>query len=545
MFEQTTQKIFASKHFAPGKTSLTMASSTWAASQISQLIPLDEVSLNQILDYTNSLPKDAAASHLKELLGDSPKALEFISSFNSRRETLGPPVSAPENSEALRKPRKKKAPLNKLPPPRRPEDYGNTAGAYHKRDEQDYIAGSRRPEKGPLLANTLALSDKPDARQLPISTNFIPKPPPSASGPLISDLPNVHSSNRSHPSSRTSSPAPKTKVNISGGPSMHAPSTALADLDSAIRTLEVQTNPSLSASANPAARRCDCLATRHPLLTAAPNCLNCGKIICVKEGIGPCTFCSQPLLSAEDMQDMIRSLREERGIEKMVANNASHRRADLSSTPRPFTPPPPSTSSTSTTTAPQTTSLDLARQHRDRLLNYQSENARRTHIIDEAADFETPTSGQSIWSSPVERAAQLKRQQKVLREQEWNAKPEFEKRRMVVSVDLVGGKVVRRMGEVERPSEDDDHSSPVGPSAPNPNNNATGAFAKNPLLGALIRPTWKPEIDHEGDVGDKENAQPKMSMWRRVQDDETDNEAWILDGGVYGGRGGDEERAKI
>jgi len=133
----------------------------------------------------------------------------------------------------------------------------------------------------------------------------------------------------------------------------------------------------------------------------------------------------------------------------------------------------------------------------------------------------------------------------VLREQEWNAKPEFEKRRMVVSVDLVGGKVVRRMGEVERPSEDDDHSSPVGPSAPNPNNNATGAFAKNPLLGALIRPTWKPEIDHEGDVGDKENAQPKMSMWRRVQDDETDNEAWILDGGVYGGRGGDEERAKI
>jgi len=132
----------------------------------------------------------------------------------------------------------------------------------------------------------------------------------------------------------------------------------------------------------------------------------------------------------------------------------------------------------------------------------------------------------------------------VLREQEWNAKPEFEKRRMVVSVDLVGGKVVRRMGEVERPSEDDDHSRPVGSSAPNPNNNATGAFAKNPLLGALIRPTWKPEIDHEGaagqegDVGDKENAQPKVSMWRRVQDDETDNEAWILDGVSMAGEGG-------
>lgn len=124
---------------------------------------------------------------------------------------------------------------------------------------------------------------------------------------------------------------------------------------------------------------------------------------------------------------------------------------------------------------------------------------------------------------------------------------------MVVSVDLVGGKVVRNMGEVERPSQDDDdHSNPIGSSAPNPENNATGtgAFARNPLLGALIKPTWKPENDHEGtsgqesDIGDKENAPPKMSKWRRVQDDETDNEAWILDGGVYGGRGGDEERAR-
>lgn len=137
----------------------------------------------------------------------------------------------------------------------------------------------------------------------------------------------------------------------------------------------------------------------------------------------------------------------------------------------------------------------------------------------------------------------------MLREQEWNAKPEFEKRRVVVSVDLVGGKVVRKMAEVERPSdvdgEQESHStfSPVGGNASTPNNDSTGtgAFAKNPLLGALIRPTWKPQVEEEGD---KENTKPtRNSAWRRVQDDETDNEAWILDGGVYGGRGGDEERA--
>lgn len=148
-----------------------------------------------------------------------------------------------------------------------------------------------------------------------------------------------------------------------------------------------------------------------------------------------------------------------------------------------------------------------------------------------------------MWSSPVERAAQLKRQQKVLREQEWHAAPEYEKRRVVVSVDLVGGKVVRRMGEVGRPAEgnaevvEDAGVADMGDSGIN-GGEAGGAFSKNPLLGGMIRPLWKgkgksQEVDG-GEEGDKENVSGK-SAWRRVQDDNDDNEAWILDGGIYGG----------
>lgn len=59
-------------------------------SQISQLLPLDEQSLQQILDYSLTLSNDDAAEHLKNLLGDSPKALEFINSFNSRRSAPVP-----------------------------------------------------------------------------------------------------------------------------------------------------------------------------------------------------------------------------------------------------------------------------------------------------------------------------------------------------------------------------------------------------------------------------------------------------------------------
>ena len=160
-----------------------------------------------------------------------------------------------------------------------------------------------------------------------------------------------------------------------------------------------------------------------------------------------------------------------------------------------------------------------------------------------------------MWSSPVERAAQLKRQQKVLREQEWNAKPEYEKRKVVVSVDLVGGKAVRRMGTVEKPKHeegDEDYMEAVtehGNDMQGSSSGGSGAFSKNPLMGGLIRPVWKGKGTAEGEGDeDKENQPRKNNTWRRVQDDDDDNEAWILDGGVYGGndaerRLGDEEHA--
>ncbi|KAA6414284.1 MAG: C2HC5 finger [Lasallia pustulata] len=537
--------------------------STWAMGQISRLLPLDEESLKQIIGYTNTLPKAEAAEHLKNLLGDSPQALEFITSFNSRREA--PKPVAPPSEVPNRQAKRKKAPLNKLPPPRRPEDYGNVSGAYQKKNDEDYMAGSSRHRKERPLANALALTEAPDARQLPVPTssstassrNAPPKPPPSAAGSLISDLPNVRTS------SRTSSPAPKTKVNLSGGTPMHGASTALNDLDSAIRALEIQTNPALSTTtaAETAKRRCNCQATRHPLLAAAPNCLNCGKIICVKEGIGPCTFCGRPILSQGEIQSMVRALKEERGKERMDMNNSSQRRAEVSKVPRPFAASTPSASDSEADSK-----LAAAQQHRDKLLGYQAQNARRTRIIDEAADFETPSSGQSMWSSPVERAAQLKRQQKVLREQEWNAKPEYEKRRMVVSVELVGGKVVKRMGKVERrqvgdEGEDDDGEVEEVMQEQRHGGSGTGTFSRNPLMGSLIRPVWKGAEESEGGKG-KEKASGQGSdeaegnkenrngnTWRRVQDDSDDNEAWILDGGIYGGREegrrlGDEERAQ-
>ncbi|EON68792.1 hypothetical protein W97_08050 [Coniosporium apollinis CBS 100218] len=543
---------------------------SWALPQLSRLLPLDEGSLRQIITYTDTLPKNAAAEHLKNLLGDSPQALEFITSFNSRRAAAPDEPSSQQGHREQRsdvsevpraRPRQQKKPnqFNKLPPARRPEDYGNQSGGYIKKDEQDYMSGASRARKEPQLANALQLQEKPDARQLPSITSKLsatnpavptPKPPPSAAGPLISDI-----KSNSRPSSRQASPAPKpsaakTKVAITGGTSMHGSSSTLSDLDSAIRALEIQTNPSLSTSSreDTLKRRCNCMATRHPLLAAAPNCLSCGKIICVKEGLGPCTFCERPLLSQSEIQGMVRVLKEERGREKMDANNLAQRRAEVSKAPRAFTSvsgaASPVVSRPGTPTS-DSERLSAALAHRDKLLDYQAQNARRTRIHDEAADFETPSSGQSMWASPAERALQLKRQQKVLREQEWSARPEWEKRKVVASIDLVGGKVVKRMERAERPrtpeSEGDGENGAAGPVQGEGRGGGGGAFSRNPLLGALIRPT----IGESGGKG-KEVERERRTAWRRVQDDKDDNEQWILDGGAYGGtidgrRIGDEE----
>ena len=309
---------------------------------------------------------------------------------------------------------------------------------------------------------------------------------------------------------------------------MHGASTVLSELDAAIRGLEISTNSSLLLPA--AQRACNCIGSRHPLLTAAPNCLNCGKVICVKEGLGPCTFCGEPLLSAIEVQGMIRELREERGKEKMLLDNAGNRRAEVSKKPAPFTAP---------------RNMDMspaelkAKEHRDKLLSFQAQNAKRTTVRDEAADFETPvTAGVNMWASPAERARQLKRQQNVLAEQEWNARPEYEKRKTVLSIGFEKGKVVKRMGvapvEREKPkvAESDEEEVEELPFSDVSGNKGGGTFSRNPLLGGLIKPIYN---SGKGKEPDTETSEIRKKTWRRVQDSLEDNEAIILDGGVFGG----------
>lgn len=225
---------------------------------------------------------------------------------------------------------------------------------------------------------------------------------------------------------------------------------------------------------------------------------------------------------------MIRELKLERGREKQAADREAHRRPEVSSTPRPFSAPK-ADGGVSEAEA-------KALQHRDRLLNFQAQNAQRTTVRDEAADFDA-TVGGNMWASPEERARQLKKQQKMLREMEWNSRPEYEKRRTVVSIDLAGRKVVKTIAPVERPPSPTEEDVEVEAEVFRPVDGnrgagagAGGAFSRNPLLGGVIKPVY----DVKGKGAELEGRKDKKTRWRRVQDDLEDNEAVILDGGIYG-----------
>ncbi|KAL7629793.1 hypothetical protein AAE478_001316 [Parahypoxylon ruwenzoriense] len=500
-------------------------------SQLSRLLPLPDAELRQVLDYATTLSKPEAADHFRNLLGDSPEAIDFIANFNSKRQgsrshAATPNAPSPSGIEPVPKPvrvpRKEKAQLH-TPAPRQVANLGPVPGiAYNKDVELDYIA--RRPSPA-ATSSISAAQNKPSPRKP--ATPPPPKPPPSAAGHLISDV--RRPKPKSTPTSRSSTPAPKTKVHVSGGIAMRGASTALSDLDDAIRVLEMTTNP--IQAIDDAARRCNCVAARHPLLSAAPNCLNCGKIICVKEGLGPCTFCGTPLLSSAEVQSMIRELRAERGREKMAADREAHKKAEVSRTPAPFSKP---------REIPGEASEEQVKalEHRDRLLGFQAQNAQRTTIRDEATDFDASGAmagfGGSMWATPEERARELKRQQKILREMEWNARPDYEKRQQVVSIDLVGGKVVRKMAAIERPESpenDNEQSSMIIETRTDHGDSGGGTFSKNPLLGSLIKPVF----DARGKGAQLEGRKAGAARWRRVQDDLDDNEAVILDGGAYGG----------
>ncbi|KAF2810386.1 uncharacterized protein BDZ99DRAFT_520457 [Mytilinidion resinicola] len=75
-----------------------MGSQQQTLSELSKVLPLDEDSLKQIITYTETLSDAEAAEHLRNLLGDSPQALDFITSFTTQRRAPANATSTQTNN---------------------------------------------------------------------------------------------------------------------------------------------------------------------------------------------------------------------------------------------------------------------------------------------------------------------------------------------------------------------------------------------------------------------------------------------------------------
>lgn len=204
---------------------------------------------------------------------------------------------------------------------------------------------------------------------------------------------------------------------------------SIKDLDAAIKQLDVSDDR----------RPCDCMGSLHGLLDIAPNCLECGKVVCNKEGLGPCLSCGKPLVSNEELDAIYSILNQQRSaIINSMGKNAL-RQAGID---------PKSVVKTSA-------NLGKAQKNLDRLLGYQKSEAQRTRIIDQYADFETPDSGTNKWASQLEQARQLRNQQRQLRKQH-EMQQVRKGRRKVVSINIKGGKVYQDAEDI--PFDEDESS---------------------------------------------------------------------------------------
>lgn len=229
---------------------------------------------------------------------------------------------------------------------------------------------------------------------------------------------------------------------------------SLQEIDDVLKILDLTSDN----SQNPKSLLCDCQGNIHPLFEVVPNCLSCGKIICIKEGINfnDCSYCNEELIPINERLKLIELLNFEK--QKLLSK-------DSRSKTKPIVKPKTYKISSGAgvnlfneqdrlfdkvekdrlsvlekesqevleniskkPTNESDSELQLAYERLETLLHFQDTSTERMKIIDNASDF-SMDNNIGIWGSVYEKALMLKKQQRNLRrweklEKEKNGKRE-------------------------------------------------------------------------------------------------------------------------
>ncbi|KAF1802511.1 putative zinc finger motif, C2HC5-type-domain-containing protein [Mucor lusitanicus] len=475
-----------------------MSLESWAIDKLSVFLGFDPETLQtQILPYllTSESP-DAFADQLMEMVGTSDEALAFIQEFTERRFH---PKQAPvdQSSRASPKPKPKPAATASVNATASPSSSSTASSIPNTQSEGVFPAlpSNQQPYETMWPANISVHQKKEDEYFAGLRKSRKSKNNKSQTNELrAAAFPSD--------SKQTNAPAKKEKKTSKKEMTLEA---ALKELDIKAETPGKKRKP------------CQCQATKHPLLTAAPNCLNCGKIICTAEGVGPCSFCESPVLSKEQQLALIAEAKRKRAEHKQAQNQPAKRApGSANNGGRAAYASKLGGGHISSYGSPYQSSDDddsrlKAEQHKEKLLEFQRTSAQRSTVIDQATDFELPTDQSNPWLTSQEKALMLKKQQSNLRRIERKGQSN---RHKVMTIDVQTKQVKVQDADSLSSSDDDEDSQPVtkmdlSKKKASNDNSSAGTYAYNPLLKGIEAPKFvgKSTKKTKGQLRRKERVQ--------------------------------------
>ena len=164
----------------------------------------------------------------------------------------------------------------------------------------------------------------------------------------------------------------------------------------------------------PGRHPCECLGQKHSLVN---NCTECGRIVCMQEGSGPCFFCGALVCTKEEQEILARNSKKSQKLyQKLLMQTIE---SDTGANER---------------TSAVDEGLQKAIAHKNRLIEYDKSGVRRTKVIDDECDYFA--SDTNRWLSKKERDA-LRKKEDELREKRHGSRREIK-----VTLDFAGRKVI-------------------------------------------------------------------------------------------------------
>jgi len=223
-------------------------------------------------------------------------------------------------------------------------------------------------------------------------------------------------------------PAKLQDVIVYRKPDLEEPSTKLKGRRSKDKEQVQETTKKTEIFEKPIGRvACECQAAKHKLIA---NCLKCGRIVCEKEGSGPCYFCGSLVCCREELEK-IRS----------GSNKGNHLRDELmKKTWSSHGLNEKGTNSCGDDTNFDMSKLQRAIDHKNKLLDYDRTSAKRTQVIDDESDYFNTN---SKWLNSNQREL-LEKKQEEIREKRFGSKIG-----KTFTLDFAGRKVIDEQKTVD------------------------------------------------------------------------------------------------